>query len=87
MIRLWQCVEVIYEAAYTREQAIELLEKLGNQRDSLEAMTDAALADALAATANQEDGGNGLYERLADDAGDWTDTADVGEWFGRVDKY
>ena len=82
-IRLSQEVTVIYEVTYTREEAIELLVLACAEKESLTTMTEKELADVIAATANGEDP-DAIYEKLTGDAGDWVDTADVGDWYGSV---
>lgn len=83
-IRLTQLVTVLYETLYTREQALELLRMSGSEMaDALDDdVTDRQLAGWLATAANTESlpGYGELYTRLTDDAGDWVDTADIGDW-------
>lgn len=45
-------------------------------------MTNRRIAERLAAEANGSalEGGGDLYSRVVDDAGDWVDTADLGDW-------
>lgn len=79
-IRLTQVVKVLYEVDYTREDALDLLKEAGHEW--LDLTDNASIAERLAQIANQSGGGNGLYERLVDDAGDWKDTVDVDDWKG-----
>lgn len=82
-IRLTQLVTVVYETRYTREEALELLQLSGfDMADVPDEPTGRQLAEILAAAANTESlgGHDELYTRLTDDAGDWVDTTDVGDW-------
>lgn len=82
-IRLRQLVMVVYETTYTREEAFELLQLSGLDMAHVpDDPTNGQLAKILAAAANTESltGQDELYTRLTDDAGDWVDTADVGDW-------
>lgn len=83
-IRLTQLMTVLYETSYTREEALELLKKSGSQMAHLPGdLTNEQLAESLAAAANNVSLGKGydeLYSRLTDDAGDWVDSTDIGDW-------
>jgi hypothetical protein len=82
-IRLTQLVTVVYETSYTREEALELLKKSGSPMAHVPGeLTIQKLAESLAAAANNPSlsGYDELYPQLTDDAGDWVDTADIGDW-------
>lgn len=82
-IRLRQLVTVVYETTYTREEALELLQLSGLDMAHVpDDPTNGQLAKILAVAANTESltGYDELYTRLTDDAGDWVDTTDVGDW-------
>lgn len=82
-IRLTQLLTVLYETSYTREETLELLKASGSEvaHEGVE-QTNRQLAESLAMTANTASlkGYGELYTRLTDDAGDWVDTHDIGDW-------
>lgn len=78
-IRLRQDSRVTYEVDYTREEVIDMLFDSGDfDRDFLNGLPNERLGQMLADRAEDEDDAN-LYDRLADDAGDYIE-ADPDGW-------